>query len=105
MTLTALFLARALAARCRLLKDVDGLFTSDPTTDPAARRFETATWGTVLRLGAKLVQPKAVCFAREAAMEFEIGALAPSRGTRVGRGPDRFAESPAETEGAEEGVA
>lgn len=101
--LTALFLAGALGASCRLLKNVDGLFTSDPAVDNDARRYETATWGTALRLGATVVQSKALRFAREAGLEFEIGTLAPSLGTSVGRGPDRLA--PGTCGAAEEGAA
>lgn len=104
--LTALFLAKSLGADCRLIKDVDGLYTADPNVEGFARRYATATWGTVLRLGTTVVQPKAVTFARDAGLEFGISALAPSRGTRVGRGPDLLAANDnASGDAAEEGVA
>ena len=89
--LTALFLAHTLGARCRLIKDVDGLYSGDPATDATASRYHTATWGTALRVGTRVVQSKAVRFAGAAFLEFEIAALAPGNRTLVGRGPDRTA--------------
>ena len=38
--LSALFLAKQLGARCRLIKDVDGIYNSDPATCSSAQRFD-----------------------------------------------------------------
>lgn len=92
--LTALFLARELGGACRLLKDTDGLYSADPAsgrTGRAIRRFAAARWETLLRVGGRVVQPKAVRFARDAGLEFEIAAPFPAAATRVGPGPDRLA--------------
>lgn len=83
--LTAVFLAHRLGAtECRLIKDVDGLFSSDPnagTVEP--RRFETATWDELARVGGDLVQPKAIELARTHGVPTTIAAPLSSLGTRV----------------------
>jgi homoserine dehydrogenase len=87
--LTALFLAHELGAgRCRLIKDVDGLYDRDPALEgPApARRFEAVTWDGALALDGRIIQHKAVRFARERGLEFEVGAFGRTDATRVGTG-------------------
>jgi homoserine dehydrogenase len=87
--LSALVIAGALRARCRLVKDVDGLYDRDPACAAAAsggapaRRFERATHDTVLSLDEGIVQHKAVRFAREAGLAFEVACLGARRGTIV----------------------
>jgi homoserine dehydrogenase len=88
--LTAVFLARELGGACRLVKDVDGLYTADPAAS-GARRFATASWETALRVGGGVIQPKAIRFAREAGIELEITAPGAFGGTRIGSRPDRLA--------------
>src|SRR5207302_3593223 len=62
--LTALFLAHRLSASCVLVKDVDGLYTSDPASIALRpSRFAQVSYETVARLGGPLVQLKAVRFA------------------------------------------
>lgn len=59
--LTALFLAQQLRAHCVLVKDVDGLYTSDPAcTSVRASRFAEVSYDTAIRLGGTVVQGKAV---------------------------------------------
>ena len=82
--LTALFLAHRLgASECRLLKDVDGLFSADPKMDPGARVFPRATWQQVVEQGGGVVQPKAVAFAETQRRPFVIAAPG-GQGTWVG---------------------
>ncbi|HBL27256.1 MAG TPA: hypothetical protein DD490_10515 [Acidobacteria bacterium] len=88
--LTAVFLARELGGSCRLIKDVDGLYTSDPGR-PGAVRFATASWETALRVGNGVVQPKAIRLAQEAGLSLEVTAAGPFAGTVIGPGPDRLA--------------
>jgi homoserine dehydrogenase len=88
--LTAVFLARELGGSCRLVKDVDGLYTADPAR-PDARRFATASWETALRVGNGVVQPKAIHLAQDARIALEITAAGPFAGTLIGPGPDRLA--------------
>ena len=58
---SALFLAHHLRANCILIKDVEGLYTSDPAGQTVrGSRFEQASYETALRLGGSVVQHKAV---------------------------------------------
>lgn len=94
--LTALCLAHALGAtRCVLVKDVDGLYDSDPrTAGGAARRYATATWRDALATDGSIIQHKAIRFARRHRLEFELGALNAVAWTRIGHGPSIAGERP-----------
>jgi len=90
---TALFVAQQLKAGCRLVKDVDGIFERDPDLPgPAPRRFVTITWPDALKVAGKLVQPKAIKFAEQHQMNFEVASIGTTGGTLVGPGPTRLAE-------------
>lgn len=82
--LSALFLAKQLGARCRLIKDVDGIYDSDPAQCPAAQRFDEISFADALAIGGKIVQPKAIAFGRKSAISFEVAALAQDHATTVG---------------------
>lgn len=100
---TALFLASRLGARCRLIKDVPGLYEHDPRLEGTRPRlYRTVSWDGALRLDGGIVQHKAVRFAQEAGLEFEVAALRGERATVVGRGPSAFA---ADREGVRDAVA
>jgi homoserine dehydrogenase len=90
--LTALFLAHELGAgRCRLIKDVDGLYDRDPALPgPPAHRYETLSWDGALELDGKIIQHKAVRLAKDRALEFEVGAFGKTEATRVGRAGAKF---------------
>lgn len=88
--LSALFIARALNAECRLVKDVAGLYESDPAEHPGARRFAAIRWNDVLKLDEGIVQHKAVRFAWDHGLSFTIGSIGSEEGTEVGAGPTRF---------------
>ena len=85
--LTALFVAHSLkAARCRLLKDVDGIYDTDPsrsTTQP--RRYAALNWDEALRLDAGALQRKAILFAHRHRIPFEVGACGGGRSSLVGK--------------------
>ncbi|KXJ98738.1 MAG: homoserine dehydrogenase [Acidobacteria bacterium OLB17] len=90
--LTALFLAHELSARCVLVKDVEGLFESNPAESAVRpRRFSTVSYATTLERGGELVQPKAVEFARSVSLDFEIASLGSGVATFVGDLEDSFA--------------
>ncbi|HTT69184.1 MAG TPA: M20/M25/M40 family metallo-hydrolase [Gemmatimonadales bacterium] len=90
--LTALFLAHRLGARlCRLLKNVDGVYEHDPAGGRKPRRYDVISWDDALKLGSRVVQPKALHFARRERVEFDVGAVGSPRGTRVGPGPTVWA--------------
>ena len=73
--LTALYMAHALQAdRCRLIKDVDGLYDRDPATAcGAARRYSHATFDDALATDGSILQHAAVAFARDTGTMFEVG--------------------------------
>lgn len=91
--LTAIFIAASLGARCRLIKDVDGLYDRDPKTegDTPARCYDTLSYGTALGLDGRIVQHKAVRFARDHGCCFELAALGSVGATVVGDLPDALA--------------
>ncbi|GMV27492.1 MAG: hypothetical protein AMXMBFR58_35230 [Phycisphaerae bacterium] len=90
--LTALFLAAELGAtRCRLIKDVDGLYDRDPALPgPPARRFRSVSWETALTLDGGVIQHKAVLLARARGLSIEVGSFQRSDVTLVGPGSDVF---------------
>jgi homoserine dehydrogenase len=75
--LTAAFLAHQLKAeRCRLIKDVDGIFECDPADAKRnPRRFKTVTWDEVLAIGGGIVQPRAIEFAQRVQLNIEVASL------------------------------
>ncbi|HTF91120.1 MAG TPA: hypothetical protein VK843_22080, partial [Planctomycetota bacterium] len=96
--LSALFLAQRLGASCRLIKDVPGVFDRDPAQEAgSARRFAVLDWDDAIAVGGRIVQEKALRFAREQGLEFEVGALESTDTTLIGRGPSRFAPPSAST--------
>lgn len=83
--LTAVFLADALEpCRCRLIKDVDGVYESDPASrggehaargrEGQARRFVALDYTMALKVGGSLIQPKAVEFLRLRRKRAEVAA-------------------------------
>jgi homoserine dehydrogenase len=84
--LTALFLAEQLgASKCKLVKDVDGIYSSDPNkSEGEAKKFEEISWQQALAVSNELVQPKAIELAERYGVCFEVGSLGSSEGTRVG---------------------
>jgi homoserine dehydrogenase len=100
--LTALFLAATLdAARCRLVKDVDGLFERDPALPgPPPGRFLRISWDRALQLDGGVVQHKAVRLARTLQLAFEVGSMGSRHPTIVGPGPSTL-DTPAASEEVE----
>jgi homoserine dehydrogenase len=93
--LTALFLAHRLGARCRLVKDVDGLYERDPAAPgPPPRRFERASFADALATDGSIVQHKAVRFARAHELVFELAAPNGTCATRIGSEPSRLEPIP-----------
>ena len=89
--LTALFLAQQLKAHCILIKDVDGLYTSDPAcTTVRPSRFSQVSYDTAIRLGGPAVQVKAIRFAAANKLRFTITAIGAHCATEVGPFADRL---------------
>lgn len=92
--LTAVYLAHALGAtRCRLIKDVDGLYERDPAAAyPPPRRFAYASYADAARTDGSIIQHKAIRFAERAGLEIELGRFNGTRPTRIGAGASVFAQ-------------
>jgi homoserine dehydrogenase len=91
--LSALFLAAELGGKCRLVKDVPGVFNSDPARLTAARRFAALSWATATEVAGPLIQPRALCFAQSRELAFEVGRPNENAGTTVGQAVDEWASS------------
>jgi homoserine dehydrogenase len=92
--LTALYLAAELKAACVLLKDVDGLYETDPATaSEAPRRYHQADYATAEAHAGSLVQPKAVSFARASTLCLDVARVGSSARTRIGEGPSIWAST------------
>ena len=90
--LTALFVAAECGAgRCRLIKDVDGVYDADPNAaGSGARRYERLRWEDALRLDGGIVQHKAVRLAERRGLAFEVGAWGREDVTVVGAAASRL---------------
>src|SRR5262249_4438281 len=90
--LSAGFIAHRLHAdRCRLIKDVDGIYEYDPAGgEPAPRRFRTLRWDEAVRVGRKVVQAKAINFAESQRLRIEIAALNSEQPSLVCDQPETF---------------
>lgn len=96
--LTALFLAKNLNAGCRLLKDVDGVYESDPAVvENHARRFHRLSWRSALDIGGRIIQSRAVQFAQSHGQSFEVACVGSNLSTHVDHGPDELATVTHET--------
>ena len=85
--LTAVFLACAIGAtRCRLIKDVDGVYESDPGVSLGyqPRRFSSLGYEQALALAGPLIQPKSVHFLQRQQRTAEVAALASPYESHVG---------------------
>jgi homoserine dehydrogenase len=90
--LTALLLGEAIGARCRLIKDVPGLYERDPSRPgPFARRFGRITFADAERLDGAILQRKALAYARSRRFEFEVAAIGQGDATVVGAARTEFA--------------
>ncbi len=86
--LTAVFLAHQLGAqKCRLIKDVDGLYERDPAVHgPKPGRYGYASYDDALATDGSILQHKAIDFARSHGQEIELGRFNGTRPTRIGPG-------------------
>src|SRR5438477_9715584 len=84
--LTAIALAGALNAdACQIFTDVDGVFTCDPRIVKEAKKLDEIAYDELLEMasgGAKVMQSRAVEFAKKFGIEFEVrSSFNKSRGT------------------------
>src|SRR5436853_2477654 len=84
--LTAIALAGALGAdACQIFTDVDGVFTCDPRVVKDAKKLDEIAYDELLEMagaGSKVMQSRAVEFAKKFAVEFEVrSSMKPDVGT------------------------
>jgi len=89
---TAAFVAHKLGGRCILVKDVDGLYVSDPAKSPKRpARFREVTYETACRIGNPLIQSKAIHFAAAHRLSLAVACIGADSGTKIGSEFDRIA--------------
>lgn len=72
--LTALYVAERLGVPALLLKDVDGVYEHDPKeAGEAPSRFTQISWDEARARAGVLIAPKALDFAQNKGLEFDIG--------------------------------
>lgn len=93
---SAIFIAHVLGARCRLIKDVSGLFDRDPLQQ-GARRYERVSWTTLKTINGKVLQAKAAACSLRYRQPFEIGAPLSDDVTLIGGEVTSFTSTFAES--------
>ena len=86
--LTAIFLAHQLNAdRCRLIKDVDGLYDRDPAqthpNSPPPRRYQAVNYQHALETDGSIIQHKAIRYAQHTQTPFELTRFNAARPTTI----------------------
>jgi homoserine dehydrogenase len=77
----------------RLLKDVDGLYDSDPNKYPLAQRLPAVDYQTAKLIGGELIQTEAIDFAASKNICIDVAAIGHSFASRIG--PERTSEAAA----------
>ena len=86
---TALYVADRLGTRVRLLKDVDGVYERDPKQGgEAPKRYAHISWDDAMERASVLVDPKALEFAKDKRLSFEVGTPGRRDATVVGERTD-----------------
>jgi homoserine dehydrogenase len=89
---TAAFVAHEIGGRCVLIKDVDGLYASDPAkASKRPARFREVTYETACQIGDPLIQTKAVHFAAAHRLPLAVTCIGGDSGTKIGSEFDRIA--------------
>ncbi len=90
--LSALFLAAALRAECRLAQGtLRACSTRTRRWHAGARRYSTLSWESAIRMAGPLIQPKALDMARKLGLSFEVGRPSEAACTKVGFAEDVLA--------------
>ena len=72
--MTAIYVAKRLGIKAKLLKDVEGVFDKDPKSAGAApQRYDRISYADARTKAGPLVSPKALDFAQEHDIKFDIG--------------------------------
>ena len=87
--LTAIALAGAFNAdACQIFTDVDGVFTCDPRVVSEAKKLDEIAYDELLEMassGSKVMQSRAVEFAKKFGVEFEVRSSLKARGGTIAR--------------------
>ncbi len=83
--MTAIYVAQQLGVKALLLKDVDGVYEHDPRgSGPAPKRYTNISWDDAMKRAAPLVASKALQYAKENSLAFDIGTIGVPLYTTVG---------------------
>jgi len=83
--LTALYVAYRLGVKAKLVKDIDGVYENDPKEiGSKPRRYDQISWDEAQKRASVLVAPKALKFAKENALAFDVGTLGQPSYTTIG---------------------
>ena len=94
--LTALYVAHRLGVKARLLKDVAGVLEHDPKqSGPAPRRYDKVSYDEARQKAAPLIAPKALDFAQDNNLEFDIGTSGIPSYTSIGAKTGELSTLPA----------
>ncbi|HUO60447.1 MAG TPA: homoserine dehydrogenase [Candidatus Acidoferrales bacterium] len=88
--LTAVLISHSLRARCRLIKDVDGVFEADPLRRGSVRRYRELNYNEALKVAGRVVQRKAIQYAQEHSCAIEVASLDSHSPTEICALPSRF---------------
>lgn len=83
--MTAIYVAQQLGVKALLLKDIDGVYEHDPRgSGPAPKRYANISWDEAIKRAGPLVATKALKYAKDNALEFDIGTIGVPVYTTVG---------------------
>ena len=89
--LSAVFIAHQLNARCRLIKDVDALYTADPSSSTEQpRRYARAGYEDALRTDGTIIQHRSLRYAQRHGLEIELGRFNGTRPSIIGPGESLY---------------
>jgi uridylate kinase len=85
---------RAAELRCDALfkgTSVDGVYSADPKTDPAARRFDRISFGEILVKDLRIMDPAAIALARDNGIPVVVFSIrTPDAASDILKGAGRF---------------
>ncbi|MGP1272049.1 MAG: homoserine dehydrogenase [Phycisphaerales bacterium] len=92
--LTAICLAHALDADAVLIKGAGAVYEWDPAErGPSPRRFHSIDYDDALALGDRVLQPRAIRYARDTATPFIVTGISDDSATVVRHGPTRLVDA------------
>lgn len=93
--LTAIYVAQQLGVKARLLKDVDGVYEHDPReAGPAPQRYDSISWEDAEKRANVLIAPKALSYAKQHGLEFDVGKPGVPFYTSIGRDTGALGQAP-----------